>query len=228
MKTRLALVANNMQTSDPFYAYLDDHINQALRLLPLRASRLFPNYSLFPEHKDIEWTDVTVVDTNYLALPSDQIVIQRAYSLDSSSAPNLNNADWRELTWVSPKEFDQYEKPTTQEAYPSVFTLREGRIYFHPTPRTGYTTYVKIDGIQDEPELSADGDTPRMHSRWHPAILQLAAYFLFDDMGWAEQADRKLKAADEQISTIAASLVGLRHANTHRVMRVAGTPRGSR
>lgn len=227
-KTRLALIANNMPSSDPHYSYLGAHVNAAVKLLPLRASTRFPNYQLFPEHKDIEWTDITIVDQNYLALPTDQIAVQRAYSLDSSTSPNLNNSDWRELAYVTPREFDQYEKPTTQTGYPSVFTLREGRIYVHPTPRTDWTTYLKIDGIQDEPDMSADGDSPRTHSRWTPAILKLSAYFLFDDLRMHEEAERNLKAADEQIGTIGASLIGLRNGNLHRVMRVAGTPRGAR
>lgn len=180
---------------------------------------------MFPEHRDVEWYDVTIANQNYLSLPTDQIAAQRAYSLDSSTAPNLNNADWRELTYIEPREFDQLEKPTTQSAYPSSFTLREGRIYVHPTPRTSYTTYIKVDGIQDEPDMSASGDTPRTHARWHPAILDLATYMLLTDMG-RDDADRFLKAADEKIAMVGGSLVGLRRATTQRVVRIAGAPRG--
>lgn len=222
IKTRLALNAGNLQSSHPQYAYLNNYANDGLRLMISRASAKFPNYQLFPEHKDVEWTDVTVADQNYLSLPSDHIAIQRAFSLDSSTAPNMSNAGWRLLSYVDPKAFDQLSKPTTDLQYPAVYTVREGRIYFHPTPRATKTTYVKIDGIEDEPDMSSSSDTPRTNIRWHPAWLDFASYLLLTDMGWDDDAKRFLAAGDEKIAIVGASMVGLRLANINKRIRIVG------
>lgn len=226
LQARVALIAGNMATTHPQYGNLGQFVNDGMHFLVQRSSLKFPNYELFPEHKDIEWTDLTIADQRYLALPTDQIAIQRVFSLDSSSAPNLNNSNWRPVSYIEPQAFDVLPKTTTITGYPSLFTLREGRVEFNPTPRTSWTTYVKIDGIQDEPTLSSGTDSPRSHARWHPAMVNCAAYLLLTDMGWHEDAQKQLNAADEQIGTIGGSMIGLRKAQIRRTVRVAGTPRG--
>ena len=226
VKTRMLLAGGNLQSGHPVYTYANNLVNDGLRFMIMRASQKYPNFQLFPEHVDTEWTDVTVADQNYLALPSDSIAIQRVFSLDSSSAPNLNNANWRVVSFIEPQAFDQLTKPTTQQNYPFQYTIREKRIYLWPTPRTGYTTYVKIDGIQDEPDMSSSSDTPRTDARWHPAWLDCASHLLCNDLGYADDATRFLASADLKIEAIGASMIGLRRANIKQNVRVIGTPKG--
>lgn len=227
-KTRLRYNCGNIPTTHELVTGTNgggDFINEALRYMLLRASQRYPNFELFPEHKDVEWTDITIIDQNYLALPNDQIAIQRVSVLESATVPNLNNSDWRPLSYIEPVAFDQLEKPTTTLQYPALFTLREGRVYVHPTPRTTKTTYIKLDGIQDEVDLTAAGDSPRTHSRWHPAILDIATHLMKNALNHSD-ADQWLDKADEKIMTIGASMVGLRKAQYKRSINIAGAPRG--
>ena len=226
LKARVQLNAGNMQSTHPLATYVPNYVNDGTRMVIMRASMKFPNFELFPEHKDVEWTDVTVADQDYLTLPTDQIAIRSCFSSDSSTAPNLNNTGWRLLTYMEPEAFDQLGRPTTQIAYPTNWTLRENRVYLYPTPRATKTAYVKLDGIQDEPDMSAGTDTPRTHIRWHPAILDFASHLLLNDMGWVEDAKRFKDSADDKINTIGGSMMGLRRANVKRAVRISGAPRG--
>ena len=225
-KTRLALNAGNLPSSHPMFPYLQNYINDGIREMITRASARFPNFQLFSELRDIEWIDVTIVDQDYLVLPSDGFAIQRAFSLDSPTAPTIANAGWHLLTYLEPQEFDQLVKSTTSLAWPTLWTQREGRIYLNQTPRTSWTTYMKIDGVQDEPDMVNAGDVPRTNIRWHPAILDLASHLLLTDMGWPD-AQRFLDAADEKIGNVGASVMGTRRLNTRRSIRMAGMPRRS-
>jgi hypothetical protein len=225
-KARLALNAGNLQPSDPRYANLQAYVSDGIRFTITRACAKFPNYELFPELRDIEWIDVTIADQDYLPLPSDHFAVQRAFSADQSTNPVIANESWRLLTYVEPQDFDQLVKGTTQLAWPTLYTLRENRIYFNQTPRTGWTTYVKIDGVEDEPDMVNPTDVPRTNIRWHPAILDSATHLLLTDMGWPD-ADRFIAAADEKIGDVVASSMGLRRANTRKTLRMSGMPRRS-
>ena len=225
MKTVVALNCNNLQSSDPVYTYLGQNVNDGVRMMVARALRAFPNYQLFPEHKDYYWTPVvTVADTNTVALNSDTFAVQRVYSADASSSPNLNNTQWRILTFMDAEDFDQLARPTTQTGYPICWTIRKSNIELWPTPRTGYTTYIKMDGVDDEPDMSANGDTPRVNARWHPAILDCATYLTANMLNQPEEAKRWLTSADDKILSTGAAIVGLRNANFKRVAHVTGAP----
>lgn len=227
-KTRLLLNAKNLKSSHPFVSNTNggaDYINAGQKFFILRAAQRYPNYELFPEHKDTEWVDVTIADQNYMTLPSDGVVWYRFFSADSSSNPNLSNTNWREVGYIEPRAFDLLAKPTTDLSFPFQWTLREGRVYMNPTPRTNKTTYVKLDGIQDEVDLVNATDTPRTNVRWHEAILACGSYLLLTDLGWHDDAAKQLEKADQIIQT-APSLMGLRRQNMRRTMKVQGAPRG--
>lgn len=223
-KARLALNCGNLRSTDPWYPYLAQYASDALRLMPIRASEKFPNYQLFPEYKDIEWEDVTVADAQYLLLPSDSLAIQRVFSLDSATPPNLNNANWRLVTFIDPKNYDQQTKATTQIAYPGNWTQREGRLYLLPTPRASKTTYVKIDGIQEEVSLTDDSQVPRMHERRHPAWLDYGCFLLASDRDMVDMAQKYLGDCDAKIKEAVGAIVGLRKAQVRRTIRIAGMP----
>ncbi len=224
-KTRLALNAGNLPTTHPFYTYLGAIVNDSLRGFILRASAKYPNFQLFAEHKDIEWTDVTVADQMYLTQPTDQIVPQRVYSLDSSTAPTMANSQWRLVGYIEPEGFDQLNKSTTNLAYPTQWMAREGRIYLYPTPRTTKTTYIKVDGIQDEPDMSIATDTPRTNVRWHPAILDYASSVLCTQLGWDDDAQRFLKSCDDKLVTVGGAMVDLRRGLLKKTVQIKGAPR---
>lgn len=226
LKARLLLNAGNLQSSHPQYTYAQNFINDGIRLMVTMASAKFPNLSLFPEYTDTEWTDVTVADQNYLAVPTDMFAPQRVFSSDSSTSPTLANTGWRLLVWLDPQAFDQLPKPTTQLAYPSLWTAREGRIYLHPTPRTTKTTYIKVDGIEDEPDMSGNTDTPRANVRWHPAILDCASHLIWNDLGDYERATQYFDAAEKKVGLVGAAMAGMRRAMVNKSITVAGMPRG--
>lgn len=228
-KSRLLLACGHMKATHPLAAVTNgggDFVNAGVKFMILRASQKYPNFELFPEHKDVEWTDITIVDQNYLILPNDAMAVQRAFSLDSATSPNLNNTNWRELSYTEPRAFDLLSKTTSTVQYPAQWTIREGRIYFNPTPRTTKTTYVKIDGIQDEPDMSSSTDSPRMHARWHSAILHASTYLMMSDLGWHDDAAKHLALADEEITSVAVPLIGMKRQNIRRQVRVGGAPKG--
>ncbi len=224
-KTRGAKNAGNMQTTHPYYTDIGDIVNASLRLFIMRASAKFPNHQLFPELKDIEWTDVTVANQMYLTQPTDQLIPQRVYSFDSATAPTMANAQWRLLGFIEPEGYDQLSKSTTDLAYPSQWTSREGRIYLHPVPRTTKTTYIKVDGIQDEPDMSIATDTPRTNVRWHPAILDYASSMLLTNLGWDDDAARFLKSCDDKLVTVGGAMIDLRRSLLKKTIRITGAPR---
>lgn len=226
LKTRLALNAGNMASTHPYYSFVGNYINDSVRLFIMRASAKWPNFQLFPEHKDVEWTSTstTTQDVATLAIPSDSIVPQRVFSLDSSTAPNLNNSNWRLLSYLEPEAYDQLNKSTANIAYPSNWTVREGSIYFYPTPRATKLTYVKVDGIEDEPDMVNGTDAPRTNVRWHPAILDFATYLLLRDIGWDEDAQSALAACDDKIATVGGAMADLRRANLKKAITIKGAP----
>lgn len=220
-KTLVALNADNLKTSHPRYSLLGDYVNDGVRMFIMRASLKFPNLQIFPEHKDIEWDDVTVANQRYLPLPSDQFAIQRVFSADSASVA-FADATWRPLSYISPKGIDQLPKSTTNVQYPTLYTQREGNIEFFPIPRTGKTTRIKIDGIGDEPIMTADLDVPRTHFRWHRAIACEASALLLNDMGMPDDAKRHLDEVDQILSTVGATILGMRRVQIHRKVHVRG------
>lgn len=220
-KTLLALNADNMKSSHPRYAYLGDYVNDGLRMFIMRASLKFPNFQVFPEHKDIEWDDVTVANQRYLALPSDQFAIQRVFSADSASVAFVD-ATWRPLSYISPKGLDQLTKSTTNVQYPTLYTQREGNVEFYPIPRATKTTRIKIDGIGDEPIMTADLDVPRTHLRWHRAIAAESSALLFNDMDMPDDAKRHLDEVDQILSSTGTTIMGMRRTQIHRGVKVRG------
>lgn len=219
-KTRLALNADNMKSSHPRYAYLGDYVNDGVRMFIMRASLKFPNFQLFPEHKDVEWDQLTVADQRFLALPSDSFAIQRVFSADSATVA-FADATWRPLSYIDPLGYDQNQmtKSASNVQYPTLFTQREGQIEFFPIPRTGKTTRVKIDGIGDEPVMTADGDTPRTHLRWHLAILCEATAILRTDMEMPDSAKAWRDEEDQHLSSTGATIMGMRRAGIKRTVK---------
>ena len=226
IQARVALNAGNMPTVHPLYTYIQQYVNDGIRLMVAQSSVRFPNFDMFPEYKDVEWTDITIADQAYLLLPNDQLIPQRVFSSDSSTAPNLNNTAWRVVIPATPQEYDQWNKDTTNIAWPSNYMVREGRLYLWPTPRTGKTTYIKIDGVQDEPDMSAPGSSPRCAARWHPAIIDFASHLICNDLGWDAEAQKFFQAGDAKVQLFGASFVGGRRANIRRAIRIKGAPRG--
>ena len=104
MKTRVALRLGNMQSSDPFYTYLGDWVNDAanrviLRALSRNAKR---KEGMFPELQSFWRSDATTANVGYIAYPTDCLWIDRLYSFDSSTAADENRVP-RNLPTVSAK-----------------------------------------------------------------------------------------------------------------------------
>lgn len=224
MRTRVALNLGNMQSSHPFYTYIGSYVNDALNGLPLRAVNMGArNYELFPELQE-KWTVLTTQDQAWVDIPTTTpcLAPQMVYSFDSSTAPNLSTSDRKPVVWVSQNDYELMPKSTTITGYPRLYTAESTKLYLHPTPRSGYTTYLLIKGVKAEAELSADGDLPVVDKRWHSAIVDYACALLAADMGWAEDSARFLASCDQKI-TACLPLRGLRN---RRTAVIVTTPEG--
>lgn len=222
-KTRAALNCGNMQSSDPFYTYLGDYVNAALNAMVLRSlTKARVNLNLFPELRT-DWTEITIVDQNYLALPSNLLVVDSVLSFDSSTAPTMATSAQTPMTYLSWRDFQNLPKETTVTGYPRIWTRYNNRLYIWPTPRTGYTSYIHLLGLKKEPELSGATDSPAIPELWHDAWLYMACYKICVDKGWGEDATRFLVACDTEI-TQSIDLVGLDNAQKHGRIRIEGDP----
>lgn len=215
----MALNLGNMQSTHPYYSSIGAYVNDALNKIPLHAITAAKNLELFPELAT-KWTTSTVVDQAWLDLPNDSLAVQVVYSFDSSTAPDLSSVNRQPVSYVSPGDYELLPKASTNTGYPRLYSQQGNRLLLSPTPRTGYLTYLLVSGIQQEPELSADGDTPVMDKRWHSAIADYACYLLATDLGW-DDAGRFLASCDQKIAT-SVSMAGLRGKRLFNVVQAEG------
>jgi hypothetical protein len=99
------------------------------------------------------------------------------------------------------------------------------RLYINPTPGAGFGTYLLVKGVRTPADMVGDTDIPTLRSVWEQAILDAAAYLLFKDMDWIDEAASSLKALDEAISNTI-DILGVQRKSRRVRVKFRGAPRG--
>jgi hypothetical protein len=223
LKTRTALSLGNLQSSDPFYSYLGDWVNSGQRAVVVRTlSKARRSFNLFRELME-KWTAVTSLNDLRVAVPDDCLVIERVYSFDSSSAPDLDDDTVKLMAEIPISKFDILSRDTSISGYPRLWSRDGDFINIYPTPRTGKTTYLLVRGVGDVNTLANSGDEPIIKERWHDAILFYACYVGALELNRVDEAQKWLDACDRHImQTI--DILGLESSSGENVVKIEGDP----
>ena len=222
-KTRLALRLGNLQSGNPFYAYLDEWVNQATNEVILRSVQQTKraSFNLFPELRT-PWTDITVVNTESLQVPNNLLVLHDVFSFDSSDVPDLDDDTRTELAECdSIRTFESLPRGTTYIDWPRIWVRDGNYVKVWPTPRATKLTYLLLRGIKKETDMSANADEPQMNALWHPAVLDYATYLGASERGWHDDAAKWLAACDKKI-TQTVDVLGLHNAAGDHAVRIRG------
>ena len=202
MKTRLALRLGNMQSSDPFYTYLGDWVNDAANRVILRAlsRNARRKEGMFPELQAKWRSDATSAGVEYIAYPSDCLWIDRVYSFDDDAAADESRDKRYAMAEIASQDtWELLDKSTSTTGYPRRWRRFSNRIQLHPVPTAAYLTKLLVVGFAEEADLSGTTDVFVIDAKWHPAIIDYAVYLGAKDMGWDEDAQAALQACDRQI-----------------------------
>lgn len=202
MKTRVALRLGNMQSSDPFYSYLGNWVNDAANRVVLRAlsRNAKRKEAMFPELQSKWRTDATTNGVEYVSMPSDCLWITDVFSFDDDAAADESRDKRYVMVEVpSQRTWELLDKSTDTVGYPRRWRRFSTRIQLHPVPTTTYLTKLLVLGFAEESDLSGNTDTFVIDQRWHPAIVDYAVYLGATELGWGDDAEAALKACDRQI-----------------------------
>lgn len=202
MKTRVALRLGNMQSSDPFYTYLGDWVNDAANRVILRAlsRNARRNESLFPELQALWRTAATTAGVGYVSMPTDLLWLNEVFSFDSSTAADENRDRRYVMVEIGDQQqWEMLDKSTSTTGYPRRWKRFSERLQIHPVPTSSYLTKMLLVGFAREAELSGSTDTFVIDGLWHPAIIDYAVYRGASEMGWVDDAKEVLEACDRQI-----------------------------
>lgn len=221
MKTRVALACGNMPSSDPWYTYLGDHVNEAANaivLLSVQADRR--NINLFPELRNRRWTDITVNNQGYLLKPTDALIIDSVTSTHLTTAYNAStDKEYPVVEEPDQFRFGLFDK--TSQNWPQIWCEASTSILLWPTPVTAYLTYVVLRGIRKETALTAASDTFQMNEVFHPVVIDYATYLMMRRMGWHDEAEKFLSACQDRL-TNTANVLGLQNKRNRTRIRIAG------
>lgn len=189
MKTEVALIAGNLQTSHPLYTYIGTYVNRAANKLIRMAPQMFPEMvKSFP-------IGPTVAGTNSIAYPSGVIAIKEVYSARQGTSPNWNITRSYPVTYLNPGTFDLIAKDATVVGYPTIYTRLVNSLMLWPTPSASYIDYLHLFGVGEEAALSVDGSTfAALSVDWHDTVIKLAASILLERMTQFDDA-RELLAS---------------------------------
>ena len=203
MKTRVGLRLGNMQSSDPFYTYLGDWVNDAANRVILRAlsRNARRKEAMFPELQKKWRSDATSAGVEYVDYPSNCLWMNQVYSFDSSSAADESRDKRYAMSEVANQDtWELLDKTTSTTGYPRRWRRYGNRVQIHPVPTASYLTKLLLLGFGEEADLSGSSDVFNMDYKWHPAVIDYAVYLGAKDMGWVEDAKEALEACDRQIA----------------------------
>lgn len=225
MKTEVLLICGNEETSNPIIA-ADLH-TRAINSAPNRLIRIVSNADLFPEkHVRVATAAATVVGSNTIALPTSPpiAIVTRVTRTESSSAPTLADTTEKEMSLSTVEEIGLLDKASTLVEYPSLWARYGETIMYHPTTRTGKTTYLVVYGIAEEAAISDSAATFGLNARWDQAIVLLAASEVELKMNHPDRAAQLEEAAKVRIAE-SMNIMGRERAMKRVRMRPAGIPR---
>lgn len=224
MQTRVALACGNMPSNDPWYGYLDDHINEAANaviLLSIASNKR--NVNLFPELRSRRWSDVTVDAQGYMLKPSTALVIESMTYTKSTTVYNAStDTEYKTREEPDQERFALMDKTAT--GYPSIWCEASNSILIWPTPSsspTNYLTQVVFRGLRKEAALSAAGDTYQMNEVFHPVVVDYATYLTMYRMGWHDEAEKILTACEKRL-TQSIDILALQNKKNRTRVKIAG------
>jgi hypothetical protein len=224
MQTRVKLACNNMQSSDPWATYVDEHINEAANaVLLLAISRDRRNVNLFPELRQRRYYDVTVNAQGYLERPSSLLILDTvSYTKTTTAYDPSRHTEYPVIEEPDQARFGLLDKTSTTVGYPQIFHDAATQILLWPTPTTAFLTQVVVRGMRKETALTTDGQTFQMNELFHPVIIDYATYLTMQRMG-LDEAEKFLTAAEKRL-TQTINLLALSNRRERSRIEVAGTP----
>jgi hypothetical protein len=210
-----------MQSSDPWYTHIGSHISEAANAVILLAiAKDRRNVNLFPELRNIRWTDITVNNQGYLTKPSNLLVLDSVTCTRSSSAYDASTQTEYPVVEVNDQAaFGLLSKTAT--GYPTMFNDAASSLLLWPTPTTAYLTRVVVRGIKKETALTADADTFDMNEIFHPVVMDYATYLTAERAGW-DTAEKFREAAERRL-TQTIDLLGLSKRRNSNRIEIAGS-----
>lgn len=227
MQTRVKLNLGNMQSTHPLVTYVPDWVNEALnRVILLAASKDRRAANIFPELQNRTWTDVTVNAQDYLTIPAGVLVLDGLTCTRLTTTYNsATQTEYPIVEQPDPQIFNQLTKTST--GWPVQWKREGGKVKLWPTPSsspTNYLTQVIFYGLMREADLTGSA-TPVMDALWHPAIIDYASYLGATALGWDDDAQKWLTAAEQKV-TMTLNLVGLERQKNDSRITIAGMPGG--
>lgn len=195
MKAEVRRMLGNMQTSDPFYADVQTWVNRGIQdVVLIGVQGASSGTDLFPELRCAWKSTLSANGINHQPLPDDKILITSMGSFDKSSAVDTNVDRALPMNYVTPEVFELLVKDGTRVGWPRIWTMRGRDFYYHPTPVStpiDYRTFMLLHGIERDPypDLSADGDVPKISSLWHDVCVTRAAAIGARRKNWIDRAD---------------------------------------
>lgn len=226
MKTEVARILGNMQSSDILYGDLGKWVNDSIdSVITMAYGGNRANLNLFPELlTDWDTSGPTISGDNEIDMPVDALVVTDVSSYDSSAAITRATTKLQPLSFVPWKHFRLLQKDSTVKGYPRIWSWRGRTISIWPTPSTDYLTYINIAGCQKEPALSSAADTTMVtNAKWHNVFVNRAAAEGALKKGWSAKHQELMKAVKDEVQ-LAVSLKGLYNAATPSAVSVDGMP----
>jgi hypothetical protein len=222
MKTRVALNVGNMQSSDPWYSYLGDFINEASNRVVLTAvSKDRRAGNCFPSLKTGRWYDVTVNNQGYLTLPTTLLALDSVTCTRSTSAYNPSSSTEYPVIETDTAKFSLFPKDAT--GWPAQWVRSGTQILIWPTPTTDYLSQIVVRGMRREADLSNNADVLTMDPMWHPTVIKCATALVMEARGWDDQAPIWWGAVDRDV-TSTLNLLGLERLRDNSRVTIAGAP----
>lgn len=226
MKSEVGLRLGNLQSEDPFYAYIDDWINRASNEFLLRViSKSNSKTGLFPELEDGWITTATTANQAHVGRPADAIFIHNVYSFDKETGADLDDDALRYLPEITDRRsfLLRQRSATATAAYPRQWHRWGDRIYLDPVPRSGKLTQLLVEGFAKENTLSVDADELVMDDLWHPGVVHYAVYLGAEALGDDMEAEKSLTACDRLIAQTL-SIRARETASDRKRVRIKGDP----
>lgn len=230
MKTRVRKNLNNLPADHVIwveYGLGGDFVNEGANRLILHSVSMDRRAAnCFPELQNRRWSDTTVANQNYLALPDNLLVLESAtYTKLTTTYDPSAQTEYPMVEMPNPELFAFLVK--TAKGWPQLWRRAGKRFEYWPTTSsspTDYRTKVVLRGLRKEDALTSDSQTFEMSDLWHPTIVKCATAIAADQLGRTEVAKEWWGQVDRDV-TATLNLLGLERINDNVRVEIAGMPR---
>lgn len=206
----MQLTCGNLPTSHPLYArFVAPSAGNEAQSLINRAANKFVAYAvggsgagaqLFPELQNSWTAGPTVAGQNYLARPSDMLVLTDVACANLSTLPNWATTRELPMTFMDRVPFGNLQKDSSVKNYPTIWTTKGKNVFIWPTPDSTHIDYLRYYGIKLENVLVNASDSFFMDEIWHDFVALLASEMLCRRLGWKDQADDLFQRFKDDVS----------------------------